>query len=303
MPVFTVIIPLYNKELYIAKTLESVFSQSFTDFEVIVIDDGSTDGSAAMVKQFNDPRLQYFYKTNGGVSSARNTGISLAKATFIAFIDADDLWEPNHLEEFFKLQLDFPQAGLLAARYELKFSEKRIVKPHFKNLPENFRGIVPDFFEANLTYRVVTASSVAIKTGILKATGLFNTGLSNGEDNDMWTRIALNYPVAISNMYTALYNHHIPDTLSKRKMSERALPNFIQFIEAEKSHPSLKKFLDMYRLQYALNLKAEGSNLWKQYYGATAPQNRNFIQKAALLLPPFALRLLKKLKRLKALRC
>jgi glycosyltransferase involved in cell wall biosynthesis len=296
MPVFSVIIPLYNKALYIAKTLESVLSQGFTDFEVIVVDDGATDGSAAIVKQFNDPRLHYIYKENGGVSSARNLGISLAKGTLIAFIDADDFWEPNHLEEIYKLHLDFPEAGLLAARYRLKFSEKRIVKPHFKNLPGNFRGIVPDFFEANLTYRVATASSVAVTAETLKATGIFNTSLSNGEDNDMWTRIALNYPVAIGNAYTALYNHHIAATLSKRKMSERALPDFTSFNEAEKTNVSLKKFLDLYRLQYALNLKAEGSGLWKYYYEATAAENISFIKNLLLKLPPFVLRILKKIK-------
>jgi glycosyltransferase involved in cell wall biosynthesis len=299
MPVFSVIIPLYNKAPYVAKTLESVFSQDFVDFEVIVVDDGATDSSAKIVKQCNDPRLQYFYKENGGVSSARNVGISMAKGALIAFIDADDYWAPGHLSALYRLHLEFPRAGLLAARYELKFSEKRIVKPHFKNLPENFRGIVPDFFEANLTYRVATASSVAVTAAALKTIGYFNTALSNGEDNDMWTRIALEYDVALNDTYTALYNFHIAGTLSKRKMGKRALSDFSQFSTAEKTNISLKKFLDMYRLQYALNLKAEGSDLWKRYHAATAAENISFAKKILLLLPPFALRFLKKLKKAK----
>lgn len=297
MPVFSVIIPLYNKQDNIAETLNSVFSQDFSDFEVLVIDDGSTDNSAKIVKSFNAPQLHYVYKENGGVSSARNKGIDLAKGNLIAFIDADDFWMSNHLSELYKLHIDFPKAGLLAARYSILFSENKFIKPHFKNLEKNYRGIVNDYFEASMPFRVATASSVVVTKEALHTTGRFSTILSNGEDNDMWTRIALHYAVAITNEYTALYNFYIVGTLSKKKMSERNLPDFKKFNEAEKTNRSLKNFLDLYRKEYALNLKAEGNPLWKFYHGAIAAENISTTEKIAFLLPPALLRFLKKIKK------
>jgi len=298
MPVFSIIIPLFNKKAFIGEVLRRVLLQSFTNYEVIIIDDGSTDGSAEIVNSFTASNLTCIKTKNQGVSAARNTGIKAASGTLIAFLDADDYWDNNHLEELYKLHISFPGAGLLASRYKLKFSEAKIVKPCFKNLPENFRGIVPDFFKASLTYRIAWTSALAVDARVLKHVGLFNELLSNGEDNDLWIRIALKYDVALGNCYTAIYNYHIIDTLSKKKISERALPNFARFAEAEKTNASLKKFLDMYRLQYALHLKADGNPLWKGYYKKINRENISTIKTILLHLPGFLLRALQIIKKI-----
>ena len=108
MPFFSIIIPVYNKETFLENTIKSVLQQSFTDFELIIINDGSTDNSESKIKSFSDPRITYLKKENGGVSTARNLGIEMAAASYITFIDADDYWYPNFLEEMVSSIEQFP---------------------------------------------------------------------------------------------------------------------------------------------------------------------------------------------------
>jgi glycosyltransferase involved in cell wall biosynthesis len=112
MPAATIIIPLYNKRSYIGRALDSVLHQSFQDFEIIVVDDGSTDNGAEVVKSYDDPRIRLIRQENKGVSVARNTGADRATADFIAFLDADDEWMPRQLETVSGLRKKFPDAGL-----------------------------------------------------------------------------------------------------------------------------------------------------------------------------------------------
>lgn len=112
VPFFSIIIPLYNKERQIAQTLDSVLAQSVTDFEVVVVDDGSKDGSAEIVKGYSDSRIHYIYKENGGVSSARNRGIKEAKGEWILFLDGDDLLDVNALYVFNKLKQFAPECKM-----------------------------------------------------------------------------------------------------------------------------------------------------------------------------------------------
>jgi len=98
MSTVSVIIPTYNRKLQVIEAIDSVLSQTLSDFEILVIDDGSTDGTAEAVKAIDDPRIRYFYKDNGGVSSARNVGLDKASGQYIAFLDSDDLYEPEYLE-------------------------------------------------------------------------------------------------------------------------------------------------------------------------------------------------------------
>ena len=111
MPFLSVIIPLYNKESYIKNTLRSVLEQNFTDFEIIIVNDGSTDNSLEIVSSFKDERIQVIHQPNSGASSSRNKAIQSAKTQYIAFLDADDFWFPNHLEELVQLIQDFPNCG------------------------------------------------------------------------------------------------------------------------------------------------------------------------------------------------
>ena len=110
---FSVVIPLYNKANYIQSCLESVLKQTHKEFEVILVNDGSTDGSEAVVERFQDSRIRLVHQENKGASAARNKGVSLAKHEWIALIDADDYWYPNHLEELQNTIEQFPKADVV----------------------------------------------------------------------------------------------------------------------------------------------------------------------------------------------
>lgn len=113
-PLVTVIIPVYNYANYIAATLDSVFAQTYRPMEVIVVDDGSTDNSAEIVRGY--PEVQYFYQSNQGVSVARNVAIAAAKGEFIAFLDADDLWKPEKLNVQIAYMLENPDIGITGTK-------------------------------------------------------------------------------------------------------------------------------------------------------------------------------------------
>ncbi|MFL2623645.1 MAG: glycosyltransferase family 2 protein [Flavobacteriaceae bacterium] len=145
MPFFSIIIPLYNKEKFIEKTIQSALNQTFLDFELIIVNDGSTDGSLELVKVFKDRRIKIYTIPNGGVSKARNFGIQKANANLIALLDADDLWKSSHLEELYNLRNAHPNCGLYAMGYTKKFDNANPINAHFFK-HENYNGIVPDFF-------------------------------------------------------------------------------------------------------------------------------------------------------------
>jgi len=121
MAFISVIIPLYNKEQFIKATLLSVLNQTFTDFEVLLINDGSTDSSVDIVSSFDDKRIRLYSTENKAVSHARNYGVSKSTSDLIAFLDADDLWEFNHLENLHNLYTSFPKCGLYATAYYKRF--------------------------------------------------------------------------------------------------------------------------------------------------------------------------------------
>ena len=114
---FSVIIPLYNKEAYIEQTLGSVLAQTYPFFEVIIVDDGSSDASLQIVNRITDSRIRVISQVNSGVATARNRGVKEAKENYVAFMDADDFWAPNYLERIVFLISTCPDAGIFACRY------------------------------------------------------------------------------------------------------------------------------------------------------------------------------------------
>jgi glycosyltransferase involved in cell wall biosynthesis len=128
MPKISVVIPLYNKGFIISETLNSVLAQTFKDFEVIIVNDGSTDNGFEIVSQYTDNRIRLYNQENKGAAAARNLGIEKATGELIAFLDADDYWYPNHLEELFKLYTDLPNCGIYGSRYFMKIWQKSLMK-------------------------------------------------------------------------------------------------------------------------------------------------------------------------------
>jgi glycosyltransferase involved in cell wall biosynthesis len=297
MPFFSVIIPLYNKENYIENTLKSVLEQTFTDFEIIIVNDDSTDNSLEIVKRFDDSRITIIEQQNAGVSATRNLGIEKASGKLIALLDADDYWFPNHLDILHSLYHDFPNAGMYCSRYKIKFAENNLYTPKLIDITPDFRGIVPDFFRSSYVDRVAWTSIVAIPKEIFNAIGGFNTEVSNGQDLELWIRIAVKFPIAISNTITAHYHYEISDSLAKRSILNKKLMRFEQFSDDENKKPSLKAFLDIYRIEYALHFHMFGDNETMCFYLKNANKKTiAFKTRVLFLLPGFVLRTLLKIK-------
>lgn len=215
---FSVIIPLYNKALYIAKALHSVKSQTFLDYELIVVDDGSNDDSAAIAEKHinelwgsNSPQAKLLQQSNAGVSTARNIGVAASKSEYICFLDADDWWEPTFLEEMHNLIKEYPEAGIYGTNYTIINETKHKTR----TAPI---GIEKDFIKGYINYCQVyaktlcmplTSISTSIPRTIFEKLGGFNPKLKLGEDFDLWIRIALQYKVAFLNKTLANYNQDV----------------------------------------------------------------------------------------------
>ena len=226
----TVIIPLYNKEASIATALRGVLAQTYQDFEVVVVDDGSTDGGAAVVEQFDDPRIRLILQANGGVSAARNRGIAEARGEHIAFLDADDEWMPQFLEEIAALIAAYPECKARATNYI--FNSNGVKSPTLlRKIPfAGERGVLTNYFEvASCSHPPVCSICVCIDRDLLQEIGGFPLGIKSGEDLLTWARIAVRTQWAYSMKPLAQYNF---DQVSIKEPPTR-IPEEVDVVGAE----------------------------------------------------------------------
>jgi len=197
----SVVIPLYNKADTIGRSLSSVLSQSLKDFEAIVVDDGSTDAGGEIVAATADRRVRLMRQQNAGAAAARNTGISAARGSWIALIDADDFWSPDHLETLLAAASD-TDVVLAFSNVRLQSRAGRpLIDPAVK--PQR----IEDYFRFALAHGgyPASASSVLIRRDQLVASGLFPQGIPSGEDVDTWCRLACRGTFLYTARPTAMY--------------------------------------------------------------------------------------------------
>ena len=208
MPTVTVVIPLYNKVREVERAVRSVLRQTERDFTLIVVDDGSTDGSVEKVLAIPDGRITVLRQENRGVSSARNRGIAQAQTEFVAFLDADDEWLPDFLSETLALARSHPKALICATAYAMMTPEGDLVRPRLVGIPDNPEGgILRDFFAS--AYHgdcPLCASNVLVRKEAFVRVGGFPEGEKIGEDWDMWARIALEGQIAYVPRISAVYH-------------------------------------------------------------------------------------------------
>lgn len=257
-PFFSVVIPLYNKEKHIKKTIKSVLNQEFKYFEIIVVNDGSTDDSLKKVEEIKDSRIIVYSIKNQGVSHARNYGIKKAKSDYICFLDADDFWYKNHLTEFNELLKNNPKCGLYATAYHRKINNIYI-KSIYKNIPINkkWSGIVNNYFESSLVNGIAWTSTVMMPKHIFEEIGFFDENITfgAGEDTDMWLRVALRYPIAFSNEITGSYNLVADNRITNINPNKRAFINLDKYEAYTNDHKFLKKYLDIIRYSIGIQYK------------------------------------------------
>ena len=199
----SVIIPAYNAMTYLPETMESVLKQTFTDFEVLLIDDGSSDGIISWAAQIIDPRVKLISQKNQGVSEARNTGIAHAQGEYIAFLDADDLWEPTKLEKQVQYLEDNPALGLVHTWVVLASEQGKATD---KVCISNAEG---DVWKQIAEQCLLTCGSTPmIRSCCFETVGVFDRKLRSGEDWDMWIRIASRYPFAVVKEPLVRYRQH-----------------------------------------------------------------------------------------------
>ena len=202
---FSVVIPLYNKEKYIEATIRSVLDQSHQDLEVLVVDDGSTDGSLALAERFASDRVHIIRQENQGVSVARNTGIEHASGEFICFLDADDQWRPEYLATIDALTEQYPESDIFVTAYAVNMGGGKV---HYSTRLEPETGCLPSYWLTLARgYDFVWTSATVIRRETLIRAGLFKPGEKIGQDLDMWARVArINPRVAYSNHICVDYN-------------------------------------------------------------------------------------------------
>ena len=206
---FSVIIPVYNGGKFIDNAISSVMSQTYSDYELIIVNDGSIDNTATVLEKYEgNPKITVISQENGGVSKARNNGISHAKGSHIVFLDADDEWEKYHLETMSKLIDKYPSARLYGTftRTELVNGDVISECNFFKDKDEDV--FLDDFFEEyhkDKSAKMFTVITTCISAEAIKKAGGFPEGCAIGEDLELSLRVAAYYPVVLSRIITATY--------------------------------------------------------------------------------------------------
>ncbi len=258
MPEFSVVIPVYNKASHVAAMLRSVLAQDFLDFEILIVNDGSTDNSMKVIRNFNDPRIQIIDQKNGGLSQARNTGISAAKGQLIALLDADDRWKPDHLKNLYFLVKNFPQADLFGAGYEECFANGNVVVPQNNRLKSSKKPhIITDFFAANMQQPLVAPSSFAFRRSIIEEIGGFDTTITYSEDVDFYIRANIKYRFAYHPQITCSYTMQAENQITQSKKSDRSIPDFQKYLDNYPNNTSLRQYINLKRYFLAIFYKVE----------------------------------------------
>ena len=226
MPVnVSIVIPVYNKRRYLPRALESALAQTRSDFEIIIVDDGSTDGSLDAIRDIRDPRVRCVWQANAGVSAARNTGISLARAPLVAFLDADDTWEPEFLEAMLALRWRYPDAGLYGSAYSIKQPGRPARRAGIAGLPKLRQQFCSrDYFRIGTRGELpISASSVMIPRELIVKIGGFPVGERMGEDQHVWWRICVEHAFAYDRRALATYHRDALERACPANVPDREL--------------------------------------------------------------------------------
>lgn len=216
----SVVIPLYNKAEEIGTTLRSVLCQSVAPREIIVVDDGSTDGSAEVVESLAASRVLLVRQANAGVSAARNRAMRMASGRWVALLDGDDVWCPDYLEGVSGLILRYPDCGAYGSGFYVEDNERRSVgdTPHEE-------GIV-DFFRESMSRYVLIPSATVLRRDTVLRVGGFPEGMRMGEDQYLWTKVARSCAVAFSPRPSVIYSRSASNRSAASYRPERTRFSF-----------------------------------------------------------------------------
>jgi glycosyltransferase involved in cell wall biosynthesis len=213
MTTVSVIIPVFNGATFVERSIGSVLTQTFQDFEIIVVDDGSTDNTAQVVQAITDDRLQYIYQSNQGPSAARNNGIQHTRGEFVAFLDSDDCWLPTKLEKQLQRFRQIPIAGLVHCSANIVDVNGNIIRYQEAHLEGQC-------LESLLMQNSIVTSSVMIPRIVFNQVGCFCESVKHGEDWELWMRIASAFSVAAVREPLVVYVF-MPEGFGKNSLAMR----------------------------------------------------------------------------------
>jgi glycosyltransferase involved in cell wall biosynthesis len=263
---FSIVIPIFNKNSHLEKAVSSVLSQSFNQFELILVNDGSTDNSFDIVL-----KLQQKYRTikiinqlNQGVSVARNNGVAVATCSYIAFLDADDWWHPDYLHTMKELIEKYPDAGIYGSSYYKVKNQMEM--PAKIGVEEDFQTGLINYFQvySKTLWMPLWTGSTIIRKSVFDEFNGFNPNLRLGEDFDLWVKVALKYPVAFCNKALAYYNQDVDDAsrgVGRFRLYDKEAYftfNLAYLEEYEKANSQLKFLLDNLRVVSLLRYRLAG---------------------------------------------
>ena len=280
---FSVVIPLYNKQPYIQRSLDSVLAQTFNDFEVIVVDDGSTDEGPRIVESCQDHRVRLIRQSNGGVSAARNRGIATAQGEWVAFLDADDEYKPEFLQKVYELSKRYSKAGAIYARAAWMKDQVQVNLPKDRIYKPALLGDYLYFVAFDKGYEI-NSSAVAVRRDVFEQAGVFPVGIKVGEDSDLWLRVAWTTSVGYIPEFLSVYHMEAGDShWEKQQQTEPFWVSTYRQWQAEGRIPmKLRKTTAAYYQKYLLDKilglalrgnKAEARRrLWREVNWFVAPK-------------------------------
>ncbi len=252
---FSVIIPLYNKAPYVAKAIESVLAQTFVDYELLVVDDGSKDVSASVAAKSIEGRQNclLIQQKNAGVSVARNRGVSASQGDFLCFLDADDWWEPTFLEEMDKFVYEFSNAGVYGTNYTIINETRHKTRVASVGVEAGFEKGYVNYCQvyAKTMYMPLWTGAVCVPRSVFDEMCGFPQGIKLGEDFMLWIRIAMKYKVAFLNKPLSNYNQDVDgENRGVGRLHDprnHMLWNLGFLADEEKGNADLKQLLDNLR--------------------------------------------------------
>jgi len=261
-PLISIVIPLYNKASCIGRTIDSILRQTYDNYEIVIVNDGSTDNGLEIVSKFTAPRIKIINQENAGVSVARNCGVKESVGRYIAFLDADDEWKEDYLQSQVDLIRDYPECDVFATAYEFKDEYKRITQAVYRGIKfPGQSGILDNYFEvAAMSNPPVWTSAVVIRKECLETIGGFMPGVATGEDLLVWAKLAVRYKIAFNKTPQAIYNLPSGGTLRKDP-KDMSMKNDIvrtELIKLYENSPSgyLRIYLSFWdKMRAAINIK------------------------------------------------
>jgi glycosyltransferase involved in cell wall biosynthesis len=288
---FSVVIPLYNKESFIINTLNSVIDQTFSDFEILLINDSSTDNSLKVAQEVKDPRIKHIqHSSNKGLSASRNTGIKNAQSNYIAFLDADDLWKPKFLEKIDFLITNFSDANLFATKYEVLLKENKIITHDFQLKSFKDSGIIPNFFESNLNQSIYYPSCLCVRKDVFDDVGYYNEAVSYSEDIDFNIRAHAAHKMAYCNEALVTYLAVSENQITQNGLVGKTIPDYDFYEKQFNGRKDIKKYLDFQRyIKAKLFLLSDDKVMYSKLVNNIDFSNLNTTQKILVKSPKLVL--------------